>query len=113
MGRKARTMTDLLAEDLERGEVNQRNMLMAEAEQVRELAVKLREEPPWIGYEPHRQREFQEEMAQSLDSVARFLDRHSLLHSFTDRLVDVPEGEVEVLLAKIRSERLGGNDGQG
>ena len=113
MGRKERTMTDLRAEDLERGEVNQRSMLMAEAEQVRELAVKLREERPWIGYEPHRQREFQEEMAGALDSVARFLDRHSLLHSFTDRLKEVPEGEVGVLLAKVRSERLGGNDGNG
>ena len=106
MTRKPRTMTDLLAKDLARGEVNQRTMLMAEAEQVRELGASLRAEPPWIGYEPHQQREFQEEIAGALDSVARFLDRHSLLHSFTDRLVDVPEGEVDVLLMKVRSERL-------
>ena len=108
MTRKARTMTDLLAEDLERGEVNQRNMLMAEAEQVRELAVSLRAKPLWIGYEPHQQKKFQEDIAESLDSVARFLDRHSLLHSFTDRLADVAEGEVDVLLAKVRVERLQG-----
>ncbi len=96
-----RTMTDLLAADLEKGDVNQRTMLMAMAEQAREVAGQLRSTDS-IAYNPVRQKE----IALAVDALARFLDRHSLLHSFTDRLKEVSEEEVDILLAKIRGERL-------